>query len=71
MRVEHRDEVKAEIRAAGTDVVVPDVSGLALVSVEGIRFLNACPDEGVRITKASPYGSQWMTLERNAGSKSA
>jgi hypothetical protein len=71
MRVEHFDEVKAEIRAAGTDVVVLDVSGLALVSVEGIRFLNACQDEGVAITKASPYGSEWMTLERNTGSKSA
>jgi len=40
---------------------------LTLVSVEGIRFLNACQDEGVVIINASPYISDWMVLERNSG----
>jgi anti-anti-sigma regulatory factor len=70
LRVEHFDEVRAEIDAAGTGgVVALDVNGLTLVSVEGIRFLNACQDEGIAICSASPYVSEWMALERKPGSK--
>jgi hypothetical protein len=65
MRVEHLDELRAEIAAAGDDVAL-DVGGLSLVCVEGIRYLNACQDTGIPIINPPPYISEWMTLERDA-----
>jgi hypothetical protein len=43
--------------------VVVDIGELTLISVEGIRFLNACRDNGMRIINASGYVTEWMTLE--------
>jgi hypothetical protein len=42
---------------------VVDIGELTLISVEGIRFLNACRDNGMRIINASGYVTEWMTLE--------
>jgi anti-anti-sigma regulatory factor len=64
MRAEHLDEVKAQVTMTGDHVTI-DVGELTLVSVEGIRFLNACQDKGADIVNASPYIFEWMTLERN------
>jgi anti-anti-sigma regulatory factor len=66
LRIEHLDELKAQIRIAGREIVV-DVGAVTLISVEGIRFLNSCENEGIAITNASPYISAWMTLERKIG----
>ena len=60
--VEHLDEVKAQVNDASCPVVV-DVGELTLISVEGIRFLNACHDRGMPIVNASGYITEWMTLE--------
>ena len=60
--VEHLDEVKAQVNDASCPVVV-DVGELTLISVEGIRFLNACHDHGMSIINASGYITEWMTLE--------
>jgi hypothetical protein len=64
LRLEHLDELKAQISAAGRAIVL-DIGGISLISVEGIRFLNSCPTLGVSIANASPYISKWMALERN------
>ena len=64
LRMEHLDEVRAQIKAAGRDIVV-DVGAVTLISVEGIRFLNSCQNQGIAITNASPYIAEWMTLERS------
>ena len=61
--VEHLAEVRAQVRAAGCRVAI-DVGELALISVDGVRLLNACEDDGVAIINASPYISKWMALER-------
>ena len=61
--VEHLAEVKTEAYAAGYRVVM-DVSEITLVSMEGIRLLNACQDDGIVVINASPYISEWMALER-------
>ena len=50
--VEHLADVKAEIYVEGYHVVV-DVTEVALVSIEGIRLLNACEDDGIDIVNAS------------------
>ena len=63
---EHLAEVRAQVCVAGFRVVM-DVAELALVSVEGVRLLNACEDDGVAVVNASPYISKWMALERDTG----
>jgi hypothetical protein len=65
---EHLDEVKAQVCQPGCQVVM-DASELTLIGVEGIRFLNACQDDGIPIINASPYVSKWMALERSARPK--
>jgi hypothetical protein len=60
--VDHLVEVKAQVKDAPCPVVV-DIGELTLISVEGIRFLNACRDNGMRIINASGYVTEWMTLE--------
>ena len=59
---EHLEEVKAQVYDAPFPVVV-DIGDLALISVEGIRFLNACQHNGTQIINASGYITEWMTLE--------
>ena len=52
--IEHLAEVKAQVYVAGYHVLM-DVGEVTLVSVEGIRFLNACQDDGIAVINASPY----------------
>ena len=52
--VGHLDEVKAQVNDAPYPVVV-DVGELTLISVEGIRFLNTCRDNGMAIINAAGY----------------
>jgi anti-anti-sigma regulatory factor len=66
--VDHLAEVKAQVNDAPCPVVV-DIGELMLISVEGIRFLNACRDNGIRIINASGYVAEWMTLEGRSESK--
>lgn len=63
--VEHLAAVRAEVYVDGCHVVV-DLSEVTLVSMEGIRLLNACEDDGIDVINASPYISEWMALERRA-----
>jgi anti-anti-sigma regulatory factor len=63
--VEHLDEVNAQVNDAPCPVVL-DIGELTLISVEGIRFLNACHDHGMPIINASGYITEWMTLERRS-----
>ena len=60
--VEHIAEVRAQVNDAPCPVVV-DIGELTLISVEGIRFLNACHENGIQIINASGYIIEWMTLE--------
>ena len=60
--VEHLDEVRAQVNDAPCPVVV-DIGELTLISVEGIRFLNECHDNGMPIINASGYITEWMMLE--------
>ena len=63
LRIEHLDEIKAQIGAPDRMTVL-DVRGVSLISVEGVRFLNCCEASGIAIRNASPYISKWMALER-------
>ena len=66
--VEHLDEVKVQVNDAPCPVVV-DIGELTLISVEGIRFLNACHENGMPIINASGYITEWMTLEGRSEAK--
>ena len=66
--VEHLDEVKAQVSNTPSPFVV-DIGELTLISVEGIRFLNACHNSGMPIINASAYIAAWMTLEGGAEPK--
>jgi anti-anti-sigma regulatory factor len=66
LRMENLDELKTQIQA-GRDNVIIDVGGVTLIGVEGIRFLNSCEDSGIAIANASPFISEWMSLERRCG----
>ena len=66
--VEHLDEVNAQVNDAPCPVVL-DIGELTLVSVEGIRFLNVCRDNGIPIINASGYVTEWMTLEGRSAPK--
>jgi hypothetical protein len=68
LRIEHIQELKVQIKAVSGGIVL-DVGAVTVIGVEGIRFLNSCENEGIAITNASPYISEWMTLERGGGPK--
>ena len=68
LRIKHLDELKVQIRAAGRKIVL-DVGGVALIGVEGVRFLNCCEASGISIVNASPYILEWMTLEHKFSRK--
>jgi hypothetical protein len=52
LRSEYLDELKQQMKAAGPDMGL-DVGAVALISVEGVRFLNSCEDDGIAIRNAS------------------
>jgi hypothetical protein len=64
--VEHLEEAWKEIKPVEVPMTL-DLSDLTLVSLEGVRFLNACEDKGIAIANASPYISAWMLRERETG----
>jgi ABC-type transporter Mla MlaB component len=66
LSVEHLEEVWREIEPVEVPVTL-DLSELSLVSLEGVRFLNACEDKGIAVANASPYVSAWMLRERETG----
>lgn len=60
---EHLSIVTGQIQSSTGEVTL-DLGELALISVEGVRFLNACQDEGIGVANASPYVTDWMKRER-------
>jgi hypothetical protein len=66
-RVEHIDQVKAEIERCDPGVAL-DLEEVDLVDVDAVRFLNACQSEGIRMMHCSPYIREWMLRERGRSS---
>lgn len=64
--VEHLKEVSKQIKPVEVPVTL-DLSELSLVSLEGVRFLNACEDKRITVANALPYISAWMLRERETG----
>jgi len=54
-------ELKAQLGAAGT---VMDLGEVSLVSVEVVRFLEACESQGIHLLNCAAYVRQWIDKER-------
>ena len=64
LRCEHLDQLKAEIEACGTPVVL-DLEELDLVDIEAVRFLNECEAKGITLQRCSAFIREWMSRERS------
>lgn len=67
LRVQHLEQVKAEIDSCGTSPVL-DIEEVDLIDVESVRFLNVCEANGVPVEHCSPYIKAWMFMEREGQS---
>ena len=63
------DQVKAEIEKCKSRGAL-DLEEVALIDLEGVRFLNACEANGIAVLHCSPYIREWMLQERIRGRKS-
>ena len=69
LRSAHLDDVKAEIgRVAGP--ITLDLDEVDIVDLDGIRWLNRCRAQGVKVVNCSPYIRKWMGLEKSENSRS-
>ena len=59
----HLDELNTQIESAQSRIVL-DLSGVVLVDVEVVRFLNGCEESGVEILQCRPYIREWMICEK-------
>jgi len=66
MRGEHIEELKAQIKAGGTNVTL-DLNEVSLVDLDVIRFLATCQTEGISIVHCSRYINNWIAKERFRG----
>ena len=60
----HLDELNTQIESAQSRIAL-DLSGVVLVDVEVVRFLNGCEDSGVEILHCRPYIREWMVREKD------
>ena len=63
LRIPHLVQVKTEIERCESPVVL-DIEEVALIDLEGVRFLNACEAKGVSVLHRSPYIREWMLQEQ-------
>jgi hypothetical protein len=68
LRSAHLDEVRAEIATVALPVIL-DLEEVHLVDIEAVRWLNACPGEGVQVANCAPYIREWMYQEKLGGEK--
>src|SRR5258707_13592286 len=63
MRVEHIEELKAQIKAGGTRVEL-DLNEVSLVDLDVVRFLAICETEGISVVHCCRYIRDWIVKER-------
>ena len=69
MRLAHLEQLESEIEEFESRVAL-DLEEVALIDLEGVRFLNVCEAKGISILHCSPYIREWMLQERIRGTKS-
>ncbi len=63
IQAEHFPELKAQIAAAGTPVVM-EMQEVTLVDLDVVRFLIKCEAQGVTLRGCSAYIREWIDRER-------
>ena len=66
LRGSHLLELRAEIAQVAQPITL-DLEEVDVVDIDGIRLLNECQTQGVRVAKCSPYIRQWMLQEKRTG----
>jgi len=61
---EYLDELRAQLRKHGPQLVVLDLDDVTLVDVGVVRFLITCEAEGIELQHCPPYIREWMDRER-------
>jgi hypothetical protein len=56
-----REQLKSE-----QDENTLDLEHVTLVDVDGVRFLNACEEQGCELLHCSLYIREWMSRERES-----
>jgi ABC-type transporter Mla MlaB component len=69
MRREQIPDVRAELDRIGQHVLL-DLSGLALVDICAVHFLNTCEASNISVVNCPPYIREWMSQELGARDKS-
>ena len=64
IRVEHLEELKAQIRDDGQTVNL-DLDEVTLVDVEVVCFLRCCEIDGIELLNCSPYIREWIVREED------
>ena len=62
LRIADLEDVRAEIARVAPPVTL-DLEEVDLVDIHGIRWLNACQAQGVRVEHCAPYIREWMFQE--------
>jgi hypothetical protein len=67
LKADHVDELKKQLDGAATRRVV-DLEEVTLVDVEVVRFLGDCEDNGIELSRCTPYIREWINRERHGRS---
>jgi len=62
LRSAHLDDVRAEIGRVACPITL-DLDEVDIVDIDGIRLLNTCQAQGVKVVNCSPYIRAWMRLD--------
>jgi ABC-type transporter Mla MlaB component len=63
LRWSHLHDLRAEIAQVAQPITL-DLEEVDVVDIEGIRLLNECQTQGVRVANCSPYIREWMLQEK-------
>lgn len=65
LRCSHLVDVHAEIEQVGPPATL-DLDEVDVVDIDGVRLLNECQAQGIRVVNCSPYIREWMLQEEQA-----
>ena len=68
IRAEHLSELKAQISASVSKVVL-ELGEVSLVDSDAVRFLGKCESDGIQLLNCSAYIREWIVRERETLSK--
>jgi anti-anti-sigma regulatory factor len=68
IRAEHLSELKAQISASVSKVVL-ELGEVSLVDSDAVKFLGNCESDGIQLLNCSSYIREWIVRERETLNK--